>query len=385
MTNEQKQLIAIIRCAFGNKEISQALPPLSDEEKKKISIYAGRQGMFPFLQYGPGFLEGEWKSLIFKQLAHACYADSVQIAEVKDILDEFEKRGIYCIPLKGIRTKTMYPASELRTMGDLDILYKPEQTKEMKMTMESMGYRCDGEAAKHDHYQKGSIIVEMHKTLLSAQSDAFQYFLGIWERAVPVNGKQFVYEMTLEDHYLFTLYHLIEHFVRGGIGIRMVLDIFVILEQPDLDREYVERELEKLGIAKFERKLRCLAYLWFGEKQERMGEERKEELEELADYIVNGGIFGNQENDRQNNMLMHKSRAAYLCSVVFPSYQTMRTVFPWLKTPVFLPIAWVVRVKNVWMKRRGNVRIQMERAKAWEKKDDRESEMRKRFFERCGL
>lgn len=382
MTNEQKQLIAIIRCAFGNKEISQALPPLSDEEKKKISIYAGRQGMFPFLQYAPGFLEGEWKSLIFKQLAHACYADSVQTAEVKGILDEFEKRGIYCIPLKGIRTKTVYPASELRTMGDLDILYKPEQTKEMKMTMESMGYRCDGEAAKHDHYQKGSIIVEMHKTLLSAQSDAFQYFLGIWERAVPVNGKQFVYEMTLEDHYLFTLYHLIEHFVRGGIGIRMVLDIFVISRQPKLDWEYVDHELKKLEIDTFERNIRCLANLWFGEKDETI---EKNELEELAEYIVNGGVFGNRENDRQNNMLMHKSKAAYLRSVVFPSYQTMRTVFPWLKTPFLLPVAWAVRAKNVWTKRRGNVKMQMERAKAWEKKDDRESEMRKRFFERYGL
>lgn len=108
-------------------------------------------------------------------------------------------------------------------------------------------------------------------------------------------------------------------------------------------------------------------------------------LTELAEYIVNGGIFGNQENDRQNNMLMHKSGIAYLLSVVFPSYQTMKTVFPWLKTPVFLPVAWGVRAKNVWTKRRGNIYSQMERAKAWEKKDDEESKRRKQFFERCGL
>lgn len=60
--------------------------------------------------------------------------------------------------------------------------------------------------------------------------------------------------MTLEDHYLFTLYHLLEHFIRGGIGIRMVLDIFILSQLSELNWEYLNQELKILGIEEFEKK-----------------------------------------------------------------------------------------------------------------------------------
>lgn len=265
MTNEQKILMDLIKYALGSRKIPEELSGLSLEEKKNVILYAGKQGLFPFLQYYPAFLEGELKAQTFQYLARACYVDTVQLAEVERVLDEFEKRGIFCIPLKGIRTKQLYPSTELRSMGDLDILYKPEQTKELKEAMNALGFSCNGEAAKHDHYEKDGMIVEMHKTLLSAQSRAFRYFLGVWDRAQPREGRQFVYDMKLEDHYLFTLYHLIEHFIRGGIGIRMVLDIYILSQVPDMDWTFVNEELKKLGIDKFEQKIRSLALQWFQE------------------------------------------------------------------------------------------------------------------------
>ena len=106
--------------------------------------------------------------------------------------------------------------------GDLDLLYKPEQTKLLHKVMESLGYHSEGEAAKHDHYRKGTTVVEMHRTLLSAQSNAYDYFLFNLERAIPSPGKKYIYENDIGRSLSFTLYHLIEHFIRGGIGIRMV-------------------------------------------------------------------------------------------------------------------------------------------------------------------
>lgn len=45
------------------------------------------------------------------------------------------------MPLKGIRTKQFYPYPEFRTMGDLDILYKEDQTKKLKQVMQDAGYK----------------------------------------------------------------------------------------------------------------------------------------------------------------------------------------------------------------------------------------------------
>ena len=48
------------------------------------------------------------------------------------------------MPLKGIRTKQFYPYPEFRTMGDLDILYKEDQTKKLKQVMQDARIQVRG-------------------------------------------------------------------------------------------------------------------------------------------------------------------------------------------------------------------------------------------------
>lgn len=381
MKKEARILIELVKHGLTDKILPEDAENLTTEEINNIAKYAGEQGLFPFLQFYPIFLKKEDNSKLFQKILSVIYIDQLQIAEKQELLSTFEREGIYCISLKGSRTKSLYPSSELRTMGDLDLLYKPEQTKLLKKVMKSLGYRSDGEEAKHDHYKKGTTVVEMHRALLSAQSNAYEYFLSIWDRAIPVQGKKYIYEMTLEDHYLFTLYHLIEHFIRGGIGIRMVLDIFILSQIPELNWEYLNQELETLGIQEFEKNIRAIGEKWFSDKES----DDIEDIEELEEYIVNGGIFGNLENDRKNNMLMYKSKFSYLRSVIFPSYKTMQTVFVWLKSPLLLPVAWGVRAFQVWTQRRGNIQRQMERSKAWKNGESQEIIKRDNFFRKYGL
>ena len=73
-----------------------------------------------------------WRNRIGKTsfyLKDYAYEDAQQAYAAETLFELFEKNGIYCMPLKGIRTKQFYPYPEFRTMGDLDILYKEDQTK----------------------------------------------------------------------------------------------------------------------------------------------------------------------------------------------------------------------------------------------------------------
>lgn len=381
MKKKARILIKLVKHGLTDKKLPEDAENLTADEINNIAKYAGEQGLFPFLQFYPVFLNKESNSKLFHKILSVIYIDQLQMAEIKELLSAFEREGIYCILLKGSRTKSLYPSTELRTMGDLDLLYKPEQTKLLKKVMKSLGYQSNGEEAKHDHYKKGTIVVEMHRALLSTQSNAYEYFLSIWNRAIPVQGKAYIYEMTLEDHYLFTLYHLIEHFIRGGIGIRMVLDIFILSQLSELNWEYLKQELETLGIQEFEKNIRSIGEKWFSDKES--GD--TEDMEELEEYIVNGGIFGNLENDRKNNMLMYKSKFSYFRSVVFPSYKTMQTVFVWLKSPLLLPVAWGVRAFQAWTQRRENIQKQIERSKAWKTEESQEILERDNFFRKYGL
>ncbi|OUN34115.1 nucleotidyltransferase domain-containing protein [Lachnoclostridium sp. An76] len=385
MNNTQIYLLTLVRCALGEKNLPTELRSLSTDEKIEIIRYAQKQGLLTFLQYFDIFMEKDCRDIFFPRAAAAVCEDVRQASEIVQLLEAFEKNGIYCIPLKGIRTKKLYPSSELRTMGDLDILYRKEQTDGLRRVMAEQGYTWSGEAAKHDHYEKGGRTVEMHKELLSSESRAYDYFLKIWDRAQPEEGKRYCWQMSMEDHYLFTLYHLIEHFIRGGIGIRMVLDIYILSGFPELDRDKTAEELKKLKIDRFEKNILDIAGKWFDPSRGLQGTGALSGLEEMEEYIVNGGIFGNTVNEQANNALRYGSRGKFLKSVIFPSYKTMQSVFPDLDSPILLPAAWVRRWWNVWTKRRGNVRKQLGRAGQIGQQDSGYIEKQRRFFQRCGL
>jgi len=52
----------------------------------------------------------------------------------------------------------------------------------------------------------------------------------------------------------------------GGMGVRLLLDIYIYMKKfhDSLDWDYIKGELEKLGIADFERESRELAMKVFG-------------------------------------------------------------------------------------------------------------------------
>ncbi len=324
---------------------------ISKEEIERVIKCARVHGVLPFLQECPVFMEEPYREKLFFYLKDYAYEDAQQAYAAETLFELFEKNGIYCMPLKGIRTKQFYPYPEFRTMGDLDILYKEDQTKKLKQVMQDAGYKFGGYNIKHDEYEKDGVTIEMHRDVLFRLTNAYDYFADIWERAIHAKGKQYIYEMSLEDHYLHSVCHLAEHFVRGGIGIRMVLDIYILSETPRMDKAYVQRQLKALKLQKFEENIRSLAQLWFSDDEKTV---RTEVSDELENYALSGGIFGSRETARRNGTVLYESKNKFVKQLVFPSYEVMKTSCPWLKTPILLPAAWLVRYKRALTASRGN-------------------------------
>lgn len=170
--------------------------------------------------------------------------------------------------------------------------------------------------------------------------------------------------------------------MRGGIGIRMVLDIYILSETPRMDKAYVQRQLKALKLQKFEENIRSLAQLWFSDDEKTV---RTEVSDELENYALSGGIFGSRETARRNGTVLYESKNKFVKQLVFPSYEVMKTSCPWLKTPILLPAAWLVRYKRALTASRGNIGYHIERAKTFDRVEDQEQKERCQFFERCGL
>ena len=62
------------------------------------------------------------------------------------------------------------------------------------------------------------------------------------------------YHFTPEDFYVYLVAHEYKHYVRGGTGLRSLLDVYVFLRRmgDSLDRDYIRRETDKLNITEFE-------------------------------------------------------------------------------------------------------------------------------------
>ena len=106
------------------------------------------------------------------------------------ILAEFEKRGIWYMPLKGAILKDMYPENGMREMSDNDILYDVDHRKTAKEIMIERGYKVKYFGSGNcDEYLKPPIYnYELHNSFFNPTSPAtvkiYEYYRNIKQRLI---------------------------------------------------------------------------------------------------------------------------------------------------------------------------------------------------------
>lgn len=348
----EQLLLSIIK-----SELNDTIPPDPPDSWDGLVSYAQKQGLLPYIYSYIEKLPNSSKpyqplldSITQSHLSDlACHVQ--QSYAVEELRSALESNHINNLFFKGSVTKNHYSNPLLRTMGDIDVLYKSEQDKIFKSVMKSLHYSDPSEGRKNDKYvRKPFICVEAHRQLMASDSSYYDYCSHVWERAGMVDGCTFSYQMTPEDELIFHMIHLAAHFAQGGAGIRFVIDVYVYNQLP-LDQLYLEGELEKIGLLSFYKNISDLAEHWFGEGD---SEPAPKSMNSLESFILTGGTFGT--SDRATALAVQKGRFNYLLNACFPSYQEMVSMFPWLRRrAVFLPFAWTLRAIRSLRYRRQNV------------------------------
>lgn len=372
------QLIKIIKSLLnGTKDT------VSVDGWKVLAVSARKNGLLPCLAFYYQALPEENKpseeitAYFRKVLIQATVISANQLAEVEKMENIFEENGIYNLIVKGAKTKKRYSDEVLRSMGDIDILYKADQHKKVyDLMMNALNYENFQEGRKNDTYTKNKyIIVEAHRQLVSTESEYTDYLDKVWDRAVPCKNCQYTYEMTLEDEFIYNIIHLVEHFKNGGVGIRFIMDIWVY-NQLELNSEYLKNELTKLQLYNFYLTVSQLAEYWFDNG------ESTELLDRLSEFICSSGVFGNHEN-ASALAVDDGGKLITLLKICFPGCKEMASMFLWLKKyPFLLPIAWIIRAFRSLTKRKGNVKVQLNMIKDGDTEKAKEI---KEFYKDCGL
>ena len=275
-------------------------------------------------------------------------AQIVRRNEGMKIFNAFEVNGIDCVPLKGWVLQDMYPNPAMRYMCDLDILFKPEQSDDVRRVLEALDYVPQELGGNPEVYYKKPIMnIEMHKRIVRDKTD---YYDRIWERVRLAPLCAHTYSMTPEDYYLYMIAHFYKHFIGGGTGVRYVCDTEVWLRAHGdaMDRAFVDEQLAKSGYLDFERQVRALCGVWFH------GANADDALTAFSRKMLFCGVFGTAERAADNAVRtavqqmpgrsVRSKRLLYILTLLFPPLSVMRDVYPVLgRLPFLLPVFWIVR------------------------------------------
>lgn len=297
-----------------------------------------------------------------------------QEMEMERVKSAFKKEKIDMVLMKGYLIKNYYPSSELRTMGDVDFLIRSEDRQRSDKVLKSLGFEFikKESGASVWNYVKGTVLLEVHTSIIYQQlflgvdyskyfSNAFNYI----EEKSP-----FIYEMKPEYHFIYVLVHFAKHLYRVGSGIRMVMDIVVLLNKcgKEYDWGFIEKELEDIKLLEFTKKLFYMCYKYFDcyvPEKCKNGDDRVSEA--FMVYVLKAGVFGQYNRDSfsvkfnltedENKTKKLRYRVRNLLQILFPDYDTMYGWFAWFrgKPKWYLPIGWVRRWIVNWKYKRESI------------------------------
>ena len=317
---------------------------------------AARQNLLPVLAY----LNKKWNILddadLTKRLDSALYAavsGSVNRCEAFGRLSErLSEEGVAHMPVKGYYLRELYPEPELRTFGDIDVLIRTDDREKADRLMRILGYAAMQDWEPSYSYIRGAEYYELHTNLmdcdLDGRADMREYFSRAWEHAVPAEGLRYAPET--EFHFIYIVCHLAKHLYGGGAGMRMYLDVAMLLRRcgEEMDWDYIEREFEKLRLTAFFHTVMNAVRVWFGvERCCALPEPDGETLDALLEYTLSADLFGHLRDCSAVKIRNSgdKTGETVIKNMLFPSADALERRYTFLKKRRWLlPLAWIVRL-----------------------------------------
>lgn len=353
-------------CLDGKRS---ALP--ADFDWRKACEIGKAHQILPMLYYGALQSEVEIpddiKDFLERVTFQSIFIDKNQMYALVELERSFQENGIEYLPLKGALLKNLYPKTEMRSMGDADILIRLEQYEAIKPILLQLGYE---EILESNHElvwdKRGALHLELHKRLIpSYNKDYYAYFGDGWNLAHKSEGSRF--EMKKEDQFIYLFVHYAKHYRDAGIGIRHLTDLYVYQKaNADMDVAYVERELERLQLLDFYRNSVETVSVWFN------GKPNTEMSDFMTDRIFKSGSYGTREKQtlseglkQSKEISVEKVQKNKLRSLIFPSANALSQKYRCLKrAPWLLPFIWIYRWTAAILFKPKNIKRQRETVSA---------------------
>lgn len=272
---------------------------------------------------------------------------------IEDIRQCFCENEIDFIFFKGASIRSLYPTPESRSMSDIDVLIRDKDRDRARALLEGIGFECYAPNGTVREFKRDNYILEVHTRIISEFGD--DAFNDAFENAV-MDGN----EGRLDDtyHFAYLIAHAAHHFRFYGAGLKMVLDLAVMLKRTSIDLDRVLEILSPLRLDTFAKELLSVVYHLFG-----VGREYNKVTDKTEQYLMKCGAFGSLNENKGAVVIRRDMQNGAGASPVlsrlrlaFPSYERMKNI-PYIKfiegRRWLTPYAWCYRLVYNF-KRRGS-------------------------------
>ena len=331
--NKRPILFVILRSVFrGNKISDDDKLIVTDDLLKDTIMLASKHDIAHLVAHGilnVGLLYNKNQAQLQQIVFRAVYRYEKLNHELNQLCEVLEKAQIPFLPLKGSVIRKFYPEPWMRTSCDIDVLVHKENLRSaISCLKENLEY-TEHEQNSHDVslFSPSGNHIELHYDLVEDHiaRNSSEILADVWNVAKVKEGCSYHYEMPDDMFYFYHIAHMAKHFENGGCGIRPFVDLFVLDGIQDVDLDRRDKLLQAGNLLTFANAARKLSRIWF------LNEQYDSISQQMEDYILRGGVYGNNENRIAVQQQKKGGRIKYTLSKIFLPYDVIKFHYPILQ------------------------------------------------------
>ena len=276
------------------------------------------------------------------------------MGEQQTACDLLKEAGIPCAILKGAAAGYAYPKNAHRSMGDIDLIVRPQDFDRAYDLLIQDGEYI-GETFRNTVIRKNDIIFELHRAFSTANNPEQRALLDEWildalDQAESVTTEGFSFPMLPSQVHGLVLLEHINHHMESGLGLRQIIDWMMFVDQEISDAVWNNKfapQVRQLGMETLAVAVTRMCQLYLGLRTDLHWCQCAEDslCHDLMAHILKQGNFGRKLPQKHNKAVSILSTAKNIPALfrILQNYGlhnwTASKKYPFLR-----PFAWLYQI-----------------------------------------
>lgn len=237
---------------------------------------------------------------------------------IAELVNNMRQKGIYTLLVKGQAVAQCYERPLWRTCGDVDLFLNDENYNKAKELLLPSASYVEEEHIREKHLGMtiDGWVVELHGSLRCGLSKGIDMGLDELQKSIFyggtvrswTNGGTQVFLPRADEDAIYVFTHILEHFYKGGIGLRQICDWCRLLYtyKETLNHRLLESRIEKMGLMTEWKTFGAVAVKYLGMPKEVIPllessnvqelEKFKGKADRIMEFVMMSGNFGHNRD-----------------------------------------------------------------------------------------